>query len=209
MSPAAARAAAAFPEADALSAASACRGPRREASRRQPTGPRDPMRARRPRARPDVRDGERERPHRDPGEQAAHLERARRAAASTSSASDRSDGIEPAARMLSRPAVPIERPAPSRSHRRARRPSDAGCVASTGGGGGRSSPWSVRNWGGTADGALQSTVASDEAEPGFTRGERAIRAGAWPDDAREHAARARSDPRAASSALAPPMRNDN
>jgi hypothetical protein len=55
--------------------------------------------------------------------------------------------------------------------RRARRPPDASCVASAAGRRGRSSPWSLRNRVGTADGALQSTVATDcheEGPPGDT-----------------------------------------
>jgi hypothetical protein len=49
-------------------------------------------------------------------------------------------------------------------HRRTPRLPDARCVASAGGRRGRSSPWSVRNWVGTADGALQSTVGTDDGE---------------------------------------------
>jgi hypothetical protein len=90
--------------------------------------------------------------------------RSRRAAASTSSAPDRFNGIDARGADAA--------PRPGRAHRtsdhrrggprRAPRPPDARWVASAGGRRGRSSLWSVRNWVGTADGALQPTVATDD-----------------------------------------------
>jgi hypothetical protein len=91
------------------------------------------------------------------------------------------------------PAVPIERPLTVEEVIDAPRPPDARCVASAGGRRGRSRPWPVRKWVGSADGALQSTVATDYEEasrrPSGSVPLREIRASLAPLDSRRSATR--------------------